>query len=158
MSLIDDKCDGGCGKVFDMMGDPTVHRGEGYSLYCDTCWRARGEGDRYGWISAAAADGYPGEGPNPLIKPTLTEFLLARITEDEEGLCHCCDDGLGTQIGFARAELDAKRRIVEDCADAWGSQLHAEWGQVMRGGLDRACRLMAAPYADHPDYREEWKP
>lgn len=39
MSLIDDKCDGGCGTRFDMMGDPFYHRGKGHAIYCDTCWK-----------------------------------------------------------------------------------------------------------------------
>jgi len=48
------------------------------------------------------------------------------------------------------AECEAKRRIVElfpnhpDHSDGWGNA----------GG--RVLELLALPYADHPDYREEW--
>lgn len=41
------------------------------------------------------------------------------------------------------AECRAKRRLVE------------ELGAFRRGA---ALRLLAMPYADHPDYRQEWKP
>ena len=59
-------------------------------------------------------------------------------------------------------EVEAKRRLIElhgadgahECpegADAWGA----------RTGYERNCltlRLLAAVYADHPDYLEEWRP
>jgi len=89
---------------------------------------------------------------------TLTDFLLARIAEDEEDLCHCCDDGLGTVVGFARADLEAKRRIILD--DGLAPFLDAEGrrsGQVSKFG-HRILTYLALPYADHPDYREAWRP
>ena len=60
---------------------------------------------------------------------TLADFLLARIAED----------------GCA-----AKRRIVED----------HEWDETEGSPVahSRELRHLAAAYASHPDYREEWKP
>ena len=113
---------------------------------------------------------------------TLTDFLLARIAEDEavaERLRHkSAGDPWGWQprqletCDKARvdypparvlAECEAKRRIVEmhggfhECED--GNQ-HGPGGE----GSDEftqpcpTLRLLALPYADHPDYREEWRP
>jgi hypothetical protein len=46
------------------------------------------------------------------------------------------------------ADLDAKERIIED---TWGGPDHEEmWAHHLR--------LLALPYADHPDYRKEWRP
>ncbi|WKD36519.1 DUF6221 family protein [Streptomyces xanthophaeus] len=55
------------------------------------------------------------------------------------------------------AEVDAKRRIVDTCEEA----LADDNGMYFTGwahGLGRAVCLLALPYADHPDYREEWRP
>jgi hypothetical protein len=95
----------------------------------------------------------------------LTEFLLARIPEDEAGareaqaLANIYTDPqwhwLVAHNGGSRwqqtshdparvlAECEAKRRIVEWCSD------FMQWPPLY---------ALAAVYADHPDYREEWKP
>jgi hypothetical protein len=132
---------------------------------------------------------------------TLTEFLLARIAEDEEaadqsvqlpsGLLHIGspDTPLILVWSPARvlAECEAKRRIVEwhekwpvlvqtepkmetDPTDIRGYTMRMtqqiQW-QTEREYFRRfgeappsgpILRLLAAVYADHPDYREEWKP
>src|SRR5574337_1430284 len=51
------------------------------------------------------------------------------------------------------AECEAKRRIVED-------RLHLDTVRpgAIRAHSEWACRVIASIYADHPDYREEWKP
>lgn len=54
------------------------------------------------------------------------------------------------------AECEAKRRIVE-CH----SLTQLESGKTILGyrtALEDAIRALALPYADHPDYRDEWKP
>lgn len=89
--------------------------------------------------------------PNPSHKkPTLTEFILKRTAEDS------ADAMAGWRwkslpVGeYERlqarvlAECEAKRRIVEE-APLWGC------GRTMG-------KILAAVYADHPDYREEWSP
>lgn len=58
------------------------------------------------------------------------------------------------------AECQAKRRIVK----AWASARDAanDTGEMRtygeEEGLEEALRLLALPYADHPDYRDEWRP
>lgn len=95
-------------------------------------------------------------------KLTLADFLLARIAEDErmaEGIHPEQSFGLDLE-GLSRnrllAECEAKRRIVEpwrvdgDEVD-WRFGVHAE-------AHDRILKILAEQYADHPDYREEWRP
>lgn len=97
---------------------------------------------------------------------TLTDFLLARIAEDEatdmrlphRNACRMfggwpgdpssaadCDCGLSSRV---LAECEAKRRIVEDVTNP-----HTSCPE-----LDEVARILAAVYADHPDYRDEWRP
>lgn len=153
---------------------------------------------------------------------TLTDFLLARIAEDEEvakqaksdsprwastqkdgtlkidtgiesmgwefgggdGIWSCDDpyDDCGTYVSHAFAEGDhiarhdparvlaeceAKRRIVEEHSDGgkdWDGQRFVHWCRRCagrRGHEPWPCptlRALALPYADHPDYRQEWRP
>jgi hypothetical protein len=75
----------------------------------------------------------------------LTEFLLARIAEDERRY-----DGDRSDYGYGwqhmLAECGAKRRIVE------------MMGRVVDEFANEVLYALASVYADHPDYREEWKP
>ena len=83
---------------------------------------------------------------------TLTDFLLARIAEDEKAV-----RGIrapwwmeNTPLDPARvlAEVAAKRRIVEHCEVD-----HL----VASPGDPYVLQLLALPYADHSDWREEWR-
>jgi len=72
------------------------------------------------------------------------------------------------------AECEAKRRIIEEYREFTkadpddGMPIYAEdvdedrlwpaYGGGMFSGLRKAVRLLALPYADHPDYRAEWRP
>jgi len=63
------------------------------------------------------------------------------------------------------ADVEAKRRIVDEHSDQPGWP-HECQGWVLDGqrrdvGFWENCptlRLLALPYASHPDYRQEWKP
>lgn len=113
---------------------------------------------------------------------TLTEFLLARIAEDEAmarndlwgdgaapgtaGLYWWHDELGGDHIAVeprrVLAECEAKRRIVGSWVAQWSipeddfpsRPLGGQGGEVY---YDVLCHL-AAVYADHPDYRDEWRP
>ena len=92
----------------------------------------------------------------------LAEFLLARIAEDEadvqKGMLRVSGPASAYHI---LADCEAKRRIVEMhrgwhlCPD--GREVDATVG----GSIDeRQCptlALLALPYADHPEFNEEWK-
>ena len=111
---------------------------------------------------------------------TITEFLEARIAEDEAvserrgSFPHSvhssdivgtyrqnCPDCLGLP-GRARvlAECAAKRAIIElaDQVETMDYQITNEWGGGLEGTGDNILKALAAVFADHPDYREEWKP
>lgn len=97
---------------------------------------------------------------------SLTGFLLARFVGDEEAF----KDSSGTDIPhslvqFLLVDLAAKRRIVESRSWAQDELLPT----ATPGRFDRVTvrtpyslddeelfALLALPYADHPDYREEW--
>lgn len=98
---------------------------------------------------------------------TLTDFLLARIAEDEaripEGLAQVVMDGRTRYVDPIAdrmlAECAAKRRIVGR---------HNQRRFVHPGGSQDTCsachdgwpcrdlRDIAAVYADHPDHLDEW--
>lgn len=121
---------------------------------------------------------------------TITEFLLARIAEDESvaNAAHRESMRGNAGPGFVRsrvawaaqakdvrghelieritparvlAECEAKRRIVDHfTSSAPGGDGEAEtyWFEGFRSAMEFVLWKMAQPYADHPDYREEWTP
>lgn len=112
------------------------------------------------------ADRYERDRP----RPTIAEFLLARIAEDEaiareahEGGDWVEGGGLRyAEVGFdtipsltidatrALAECEAKRRIVEECA-----RVSSTFGDVEAIGF--AVSTLAQVYADHPDFDPTWR-
>ena len=114
----------------------------------------------------------------------LTAFLLARIAEDEAraadqehalALAQNGSAGLGglewvapqwhayEQTGFTpsriRAECVAKRRVVRTMQFNVGWRVHRRTRPLINDTMQAyILRLLAVPYADHPDYRQEWKP
>ena len=115
---------------------------------------------------------------------TLTEFLLARIAEDEasamgsqggawstggmrmvsqpegsEGWEAAAPGWVLVEPHHVLAECDAKREIVryyiQLCANA---EMVEDPFHYHSTGLLYAVRTLAAIYADHPDYDEAWRP
>jgi hypothetical protein len=88
---------------------------------------------------------------------TLTDFLLARIAEDE---AHCRMvlsrsgpwDAPPISPERVLAECEAKRRIVQ------GVGVYGGRGSDEAMYHEVVLSFLALPYADHPDYREEWRP
>jgi hypothetical protein len=109
---------------------------------------------------------------------TLTDFLLARFAEDEaearrdltafvrqHGLAELTAwSGWGSAYrnpARVLAECEAKRQIVhnvaaciQDAEDGPGSECLRYTAQIVTPTL----YALAAVYADHPDYREDWRP
>jgi hypothetical protein len=62
------------------------------------------------------------------------------------------------------AEVEGKRRILDDVLptmQADEQRIAGEWGvgsAPVREASDDLLSLLALPYADHPDYRDEWRP
>lgn len=98
---------------------------------------------------------------------TLTDFLLARIAEDEAQATRSKEDAatgktLGVPASWVTAvadrvlaECEAKRRIVNMAWDHFGEDDYA-WG--MEEAKRQILLEMAQPFADHPEFRAEWKP
>lgn len=112
---------------------------------------------------------------------TLSEFVLARIAEDEtaaregltEGVYIAYADFVAAEVvAMARAEgvserglehverwmparvlaeCEAKRQIVAECIES--DEEGTSGGVLAR----RVLHLLTLPYANHPDYREEWR-
>ena len=58
-------------------------------------------------------------------------------------------------------EVEAKRRIVDEYNEVRRMdrpEPEPEYAVGRAVGLGEAVRLLALPYSDHPDYREEWRP
>lgn len=99
---------------------------------------------------------------------TLTEFLLARIAEDEVSERFVSQRHVGagkiredvTMIepsAHVLAECEAKRQIVALHKPEPGQ--HPDFcGHDLRELPCPTLRALALPDADHPDYLPEWKP
>jgi hypothetical protein len=105
--------------------------------------------------------------------PTLAEFLLARIEDDQRRAREVQgatpwnvtdSDPSHRQYWMLRvlADCEAKRRIVE----AWqrvdaDDRVLNEYAQNAREGRQTAfysvLKLLALPFADHPDFLQEWR-
>jgi len=111
---------------------------------------------------------------------TLTEFLTARLNEDEarataaEFRGYQSLDGEAPPSGPDRvlttparllAEVEAKRQLVHLAYEATGldmdKDLDRELDARQVSGIEfvgeRMLRALALPYADHPDYDEAWR-
>lgn len=85
---------------------------------------------------------------------TLIEFLLARVAEDE---ATARDPQRATRLPLSvclahRAIARDFRRLDEDESRTWDNTAQGEWN-----ALERAATTLAALYADHIDYRDEWR-
>jgi hypothetical protein len=113
----------------------------------------------------------------PAITDDLAEFMLARIAEREQlaraALPHNPVEGHDGQVSdliafrnrndpaFVLKECAAIRQIIELHVSALQMRrsddpYQAGYIKAMRD--DRMLRLIALPYAGHPDYREDWRP
>ena len=118
------------------------------------------------------------DGPMTL---TLPDFLLARIAEDEEvardtltahellDWSELGDPAMGMAgptdgpSGYVSIVIDPARVLAECEAKRAVVGLHPEMLGWCQGCAHESypCRTLLAlalPYADHPDYREEWRP
>ncbi|WP_326739136.1 DUF6221 family protein [Streptomyces sp. NBC_01022] len=112
----------------------------------------------------------------------LVQFLRARLNEDEQTARAAGDSWYGyepeQQIAFvsvedarhiarhgpARAlrEVEAKRQLLTEYKESAASLAAAsapdmyDVGRLQ--GLEIAVRATSLPYADHPDYRGDWRP
>ena len=96
---------------------------------------------------------------------TIVEFLLARIAEDEEDVESSKVDDTEWYMPSAwtrkrwRAECEAKRRIVERYRHSQESfRQYPNSGNGMSVMvMDEVLKILAQPYANYADFREEWR-
>jgi hypothetical protein len=108
----------------------------------------------------------------------LTDFLLARIAEDSTVAYAAHQDAQLlapiTQVLTGRPDEDRRlahiyrwspARVLAECAAKRGlvedylAQLNSNRsGWDARTPRDYPLRAIALPYADHPEYREDWRP
>jgi hypothetical protein len=84
---------------------------------------------------------------------TLSEFLLARIVRTTETVAPY-------DPSRVLAECEAKRQII-DYVHTINGALDVAYPTGERGRWvieEKVLGRMAAVYADHPDYRQEWRP
>lgn len=99
----------------------------------------------------------------------LVAFLRARLDEDERAASGAdgaswyfdhIDDSAGPfheRFTPARVlrDVEAKRRIMAECRPSGGGS----WDIELLDALGAVVLVyLALPYADHEDYREEWRP
>ncbi len=92
---------------------------------------------------------------------TLSEFLLARIAEDEENWRDWLREESPGPWAQLLAECEAKRHLVElfVSADTHAKRhLDVPMLALTAGAYESALRVLSRPYADHPDFRPEWRP
>ncbi|GLY81855.1 DUF6221 family protein [Actinoallomurus iriomotensis] len=100
----------------------------------------------------------------------LAEFLRARLDEDERDAQETerlVESGMEVPGAVTYSpervlrEVEAKRQLVREISTLtefdWGEpdgSMRSDYVEAFR----RVLRIHALPYADHPDYREEWRP
>lgn len=99
--------------------------------------------------------------------PDLPTFLAQRYDEQEAD-ARVIAAGVDMTSGgpfavdhpaYVLADLAAKRRIVSLFSPTLADEMRAasgEWDEVAFRG-DQALRALASVFADHPDFRPEWK-
>jgi len=94
---------------------------------------------------------------------TITEFLEARIAEDEADTINRVvlrsEDRRSLtmdQAERAHAEIAAKRAILADRKRMDRNTHDDDWTAGYSDGNYQAINALAAVYRDHPDYRQEW--
>jgi hypothetical protein len=97
---------------------------------------------------------------------TLTEFLLQRLDEDERHARKLDETDRRPLLSHATTinhpermlwEIDAKRRIVELCRSGdWTNPTVSTLTLEEHATESDVLALLALPYSDHDDYREEW--
>lgn len=81
---------------------------------------------------------------------------LRELTAEDQGWLQS-DEELPPEPDRPMIDLDAKRRIID-----WYEEHKPPYGsadqQVIYEDAEIVIQLLALPFADHPDYREGWRP
>lgn len=101
---------------------------------------------------------------------TLTEFLIARIEEDEAAARGVNQSRFNSRVALLDTDLYGlvvrhhPARVLRECEAKRALLLMADpndfaddGGAGMSEHADEIHRLLALPYSDHPDFRDEWR-
>ncbi|WP_354596090.1 DUF6221 family protein [Streptomyces sp. JL1001] len=106
----------------------------------DGRWTARGpfgDGDRFGSVQSEVSEAILGEDTDNV--PFAYVDHIARHSPEH-----------------VLAEIDAKRSLLELAERA--RDYHETFVNGFAAALEKTLRLHAVAYADHPDYRDTWRP
>jgi hypothetical protein len=124
------------------------------------------QGDPDWWVSEVKMTG----GRNFTVRSRRDNRPIARVErlDGDDGEPGAILDGAAAAAHIARhdparvlAEVEAKRRIVEVAMEQWRP---GDLFNGSQGASDIDCeppwilRVLALPYADHPDYDTAWRP
>lgn len=102
----------------------------------------------------------------------LTDFLLARIAEDEAAVAEFIDrhrtlpgwdQHLTVDTEYASILIQPERVLAECKFKRWTLEnaesvgVHNDFARGWDVGAYFALEALAEVYADHPDYREDWR-
>lgn len=101
----------------------------------------------------------------------ITDFLLARIKEDEAAATSGLTSQMVGRTASTRriAECHAKRAIINDTqtfVDEYANEEYRTNDDLTAGRVASRARFwqqqilrhLAAAYSDHPNYQQEWRP
>lgn len=90
---------------------------------------------------------------------TITEFLLARIVEDEATLKRWSRGVLDPEISEIEKRWQPER-VLAECKAKRELVLWLDDDPLCHDGgwayVDHVLQSLASVYSDHPDYRKEW--
>jgi hypothetical protein len=86
----------------------------------------------------------------------LTDFLLARIAEDEAMARENAYAWLAHNWPHVDDDPEWEIALVDAWLDPARPNTPSAWRRFGSWATEADLRWMAARYADHPDYREEW--
>lgn len=84
---------------------------------------------------------------------TVVEFLLARLDEQYRSAADAWRMNDEDRYRFLLADVEAKRDIIDACEPLLGD--YPTSGAAL---AYRVLGYLALPYADHEQFREEWRP
>lgn len=83
---------------------------------------------------------------------TFGDFLHARITVDENAAQYA------TEASVKRQLLELHHPEVDEIGDLWCSTCLSPSSHYGAPWPCATLRIVATIYADHPDYRDDWRP
>lgn len=90
----------------------------------------------------------------------LVRFWTDRLDEEEAGIRDCLASDEPNVSERDLEDIAAKRQLAAKYDEVADNNVNEpyEYAYGYANALGEAVRLLVMPYADHPDYRAEWRP